>query len=61
MPGFCIFYTETNEKDFDYEKATLVIYGNMFGNHVMITTDILWVILPRLCGPLCVLREMPFI
>ena len=20
MPGFCIFYTETNEKDFDYEK-----------------------------------------
>ena len=53
MPGFCIFYTETNEKDFDYEKATLVIYGNM--------TDILWVILPRLCGPLCVLREMPFI
>ena len=30
MPGFCIFYTETNEKDFDYEKATLVIYGNMF-------------------------------
>ena len=30
-------------------------------NHVMITTDILWVILPRLCGPLCVLREMPFI
>jgi len=32
MPGFCIFYTETNEKDFDYEKATLVIYGNMFGS-----------------------------
>ena len=29
MPGFCIFYTETNEKDFDYEKATLVIYGNI--------------------------------
>ncbi len=29
MPGFCIFYIETNEKDFDYEKATLVIYGNM--------------------------------
>ena len=28
MSGFCIFYTETNEKDFDYEKATLVIYGN---------------------------------
>ena len=27
MPGFCIFYIETNEKDFDYEKATLVIYG----------------------------------
>lgn len=26
------FYTETNEKDFDYEKATLVIYGNMFGS-----------------------------
>ena len=21
-----------NEKDFDYEKATLVIYGNMFGS-----------------------------
>ena len=32
MPGFCIFYIETNEKDFDYEKATLVIYGNMFGS-----------------------------
>ena len=31
MPGFCIFYTETNEKDFDYEKATLVIYGSLFG------------------------------
>ena len=29
MPGFCIFYIETNEKDFDYEKATLVI---MFGS-----------------------------
>ena len=28
MPGFCIFYIETNEKDFDYEKATLVIYGS---------------------------------
>lgn len=26
------FYIETNEKDFDYEKATLVIYGNMFGS-----------------------------
>ena len=32
MPGFCIFYTERNkQKNFDYEKATLVIYGNMFG------------------------------
>jgi len=28
MSGFCIFYTERNkQKDFDYEKATLVIYG----------------------------------
>ena len=32
MPGFCIFYTETNVKNFDYEIATLVIYGNMFGS-----------------------------
>ena len=33
MPGFCIFYTERNkQKNFDYEKATLVIYGNMFGS-----------------------------
>ena len=31
MPGFCIFYIETNEKDFDYEKATLVIYGSLSG------------------------------
>jgi len=30
MPGFCIFYIETNEKDFDYEKATLVIFSNIF-------------------------------
>ena len=36
MPGFCIFYIETNEKDFDYEKATLVIYGNMFGSDDML-------------------------
>lgn len=26
------FLYRTNEKDFDYEKATLVIYGNMFGS-----------------------------
>ena len=33
MPGFCIFYTERNkQKNVDYEKATLVIYGNMFGS-----------------------------
>lgn len=32
MPGFCILYTETNEKNIDYEKTTLVIYGNMFGS-----------------------------
>jgi hypothetical protein len=32
MPGFCILYTKTNEKNFDYEKAVWVIYGNMFGS-----------------------------
>lgn len=31
MSGFCVFHIKTNEKNFDYEKTTLVIYGNMFG------------------------------
>lgn len=32
MPGSCIFYSETNEKNFDYEKTTLAVYGYMLGS-----------------------------
>jgi len=31
MPGLGVSYTETNKKNFDYEKTTWTIYGNMLG------------------------------